>query len=329
MATNIIIEQIKSGVNMAKIKNEVWSVFWLGLKLYLTNFGSFLKYMAFPVFGQLLGLILTIGASYLYAANLPKMITPGGLFDNFSMIFIVLFLICLPGLLIFAKALWDYLVAYGAVNSMLDNMLKSGHVYDFPAHTALITRRTAGFVGLWLLFSIFTFLGLFPLFWIIAGILFVYFVLIFQVFTFEPDKSPFGCFQKSSNLISGNFAKTAGLMVLVGALTYWGLPALINLLFNYSGLTTIISIPIDSWTRQLPIDEINKMLINIPSASQITSIWLAREIVSTILSCVLIGMTLPLRSICWGLWYKSLNKGEKVLDKKILDRAEGKVKEKD
>lgn len=306
---------------MSKIKNSVFGIFTQGVKLYFSNLPSFLKYMAFPVLGQILGILLTLIASFIYAQNLPGWITKGGLFDNFSMIFIVLFIITLPGLLIFAKAFWDYLVAYGAVNSMLDNMLKSGKVYDFPAHTEFITRRTAGFVGLWILFGLFTFIGIFPLFWVIAGILFVYFILVFQVFTFEPDKSPLGCFKKSMIIIKGNFSRTVGLMMLVGAFTYWILPEGIKFLFNLANIIGFLAIPIDIWATQLPIDEINAMLIKTPTAYQITSLWIAKSVVEASLGYIVICFTLPLRSICWALWYKNLNKAEIKLDKKILDRA--------
>ena len=309
---------------MAKIKDSVWGIFGQGIKLYFTNFGSFLKYMAFPVFGQILGIILILSASYLYAAFLPKIIVPGGLFDNFLMIFLVLFLITLPGLLILVKAFWDYLVAYGAVNSMLENMLKSGKVYDFHAHTEIITRRSGSFGLLWGVLALLGIIGIFPLFWVIAIIMFVYFVLVFQVFTFEPDKSVFGCFQKSVILIKGNFARTLGLMVLVGLLTYWILPEAAKFLFDFANIIGFFAIPIDNWARQLPIDEMNKLLLQTPRAYQITSLMIAKYIVSQLLIYVITSLTLPLRVICWGLWYKNLNKGEIKLDKRILNRAEAK-----
>lgn len=306
---------------MAKVKDSVWSIFGQGVSLYFSNFGSFFKYMAFPVLGQILGIILVLLASFFYAANLPKWIVTGGLFDNFSMIFLILFIITLPGLLIFAKAFWDYLVAYGAVNSMVDNMLKSGKVYDFPAHTEVITRKMPKFIGLWLLFGLFTMVGLFPLFWVLAGILFVYFILIFQVFTFEPDQSAFGCFKKSMTIIKGNFARTVLLMILVGALTYWILPDAIQFLLESAKIIGFLAIPFDAWARQLPIDEINKMLMQTPTAYQITSLWIAKSIVGASMGYIIICFTLPLRSICWTLWYKNLNKAELKMDKKLLDRA--------
>lgn len=309
---------------MAKIKDSVWNIFTQGVKLYFTNFGSFFKYMSFPVFGQILGIVLTLFLTFAYAQKLPKLIIQGGIFDNFSMIFLVLFLITIPGLLIFAKAFWDYLVAYGAINSMVDNMLKSGKVYDFPAHTELITRKTAKYAGVWFLFALFAIIGSFPLFWVIAGILFIYFVLVFQVFTFEPQQSILGCFQKSVSLIKGNFARTLGLMILLGILTYWILPELIKLLFDFVSIIGFLAIPVDIWAQQLPIEEINNLLLKPPTAYQVTSLFIAKTVVSGSVGYIIICMTLPLRSICWALWYKNLNKGEVKLDKKILDRAEAK-----
>ena len=117
--------------------------------------------------------------------------------NDFSILFLIAILITLPGLVIFVKAFWEYLIAYGAVNSMLENMLKSGKVYDFDAHTELIKRRSVPFVGLWLLFGIYSILSVCPLLWVPAGVFAVFFVLIFQVFTYEPELSPIGCAKRS------------------------------------------------------------------------------------------------------------------------------------
>lgn len=309
---------------MAKIKDSVWAIFGQSLQLYFTNFGSFFKYMAFPVFGQILGMILIVAAASFYAANLPKWVVEGGVLDNFMMIFLILFIITLPGLIVLIKAFWDYLVAFGAINSMLDNMLKSGRVYDFHAHTEVITRRSASYGALWLLLALFALIASFPLFWVIAGILFVYCILVFQVFTYEPDKSPIGCFKKSIIIIKGNFARTVGLMALVGGLSYWLLPELIRFLFEFVNIVTFLAIPVDPLARQMPLDSINQILIKTPMAYQITSLGIAKFVVTSLLSYVISSLLLPLRVICWGLWYKNLNKAEVKLDKKILERAEGK-----
>lgn len=309
---------------MTKVKDSVWEIFGLGIKLYFTNFGSFLKYMAFPVLGQILGIVLILLASFFYSVNLPKMIVPGGILDNFPIIFLILFLVTLPGLIILIKAFWDYLVAYGAVNSMLDNMLKSGRVYDFHAHTELISRRSLSYGALWALLAFLGLIASFPLFWVIAAILSVYFILIFQVFTFEPQTSPIGCFKKSMDLVKGNFWRTLGLMTLLGALTYWALPELIKMFFEFVNIVAFLSIPFDIYVQQLPIAEINKMLLQSSINYQLSSLVIAKFITTFFLGYIVTSFTLPLRAICCALWYKNLNKGEVKLDKKILDRAEGK-----
>lgn len=309
---------------MAKAANSVLGIFWQGTKLYFSNSISFFKYLAFPVFGQILGIILILFASYFYACCLQKLIVPGGIFDNFLVIFLILFLVTLPGLFVFIKAFWEYLVAYGAINSMVENMLKSGKVYDFHAHTEVINRRSAAFGGLWLLLALFGLIGTFPLFWVIAGILAVYFILVFQVFVYEPDKSPLGCFKKSMVIVKGHFASTLGLMMLLGLFTYWLIPQAIQSLFEISQITTVLAVPFDSLTQALPIQSMNGMLSQAHAPYQLTSLMIAKAMVEALLGYVLTCLTLPWRSICCALWYKSLNKGEAKLDKKILERAEKK-----
>lgn len=309
---------------MAKTANSVLGVFWQGTKLYFSNSISFFKYLAFPVFGQILGIVLILFASYLYSCCLKNLIVPGGIFDNFLVIFFVLILVTLPGLFILIKAFWEYLVAYGAINSMVENMLKSGKVYDFHAHTEVITRRSASFGTLWLLLAILGLIGSFPLFWVISGILAVYFILVFQVFTYEPDKSPIGCFKKSMAIVKGNFARTVGLIALLGVFTYWLIPEGIKYLFIISNATSVLAIPFDFITQKLPINEMNIMFRQCRLPCQVTSLMVAKSMVEALLGYALTCLTLPWRSISCALWYKSLNKGEAKLDKKILERAEKK-----
>ncbi len=82
---------------------------------------------------------------------------------------------------------------------MLDNMLKSGKVYDFDAHTELIKRRSIPFIGLWFCLVFFVtccisfILGS-------RSVIAVFCVLVFQVFTYEPELSPIGCVKKACSL---------------------------------------------------------------------------------------------------------------------------------
>lgn len=315
---------------MTKKTQTPMGIFTESIGLYFSNFDKFVKYMTFPVLGQIAGLGLVFLITFFYTANLPALIERFSLFDNFTFLILISIVITLPGLAIFVKAFWEYLVAYGAINSMLDNMLKSGRVYDFDAHTELIKRRTIPFIGLWFLFGIFSLIAVCPLFWVICAILAVYFVLVFQVFTFEPDVSPLGCVRKSLSLIKGHFASTFMLIALVGALTYIFIPQVFVKLFDISGINNFFSGMLVPLIEQLPEINLEKYGLGIIPKSDI-----ALFTVQTMLAQILIQYTLPLRSILWSMWYKELEKkpseklmekskkkyGKKKLDKNILKRA--------
>ena len=315
---------------MTKKTQTPMGIFTESIGLYFSNFDKFVKYMTFPVLGQIAGLGLVFLVTFFYTANLPALIERFSLFDNFTFLILISIVITLPGLAIFVKAFWEYLVAYGAINSMLDNMLKSGRVYDFDAHTELIKRRTIPFIGLWFLFGVFSLIAVCPLFWVICAILAVYFVLVFQVFTFEPDVSPLGCVRKSLSLIKGHFASTFMLIALVGALTYIFIPQVFVKLFDISGINNFFSGMLVPLIEQLPEINLEKYGLGIIPKSDI-----ALFTVQTMLAQILIQYTLPLRSILWSMWYKELEKkpseklmekskkkyGKKKLDKNILKRA--------
>ena len=90
------------------IRNSIWSVLFEGIKIYISNIDKFVLFMLFPVFGQLIGLALTFGLTIGLASKV------GAKANNMTTAMIFIFLLALPGLLIFMKAFWDYMVAYVA-----------------------------------------------------------------------------------------------------------------------------------------------------------------------------------------------------------------------
>lgn len=287
---------------MAKKNKTPLGIFAESVGLYFSNFDKFIRYMSFPVLGQIIGLSLVLLITYFYTQNLPKLISNYPAIDNFNTLILLSIVITLPGLAIFVKAFWDYLIAYGAINSMLDNMLKSGRVYDFDAHTELIKRRSVPFIGLWFLFGIFSIIAFCPLFWVVCGILVIYFVLTFQVFTFEPELSPAGCVRKSVELIKGHFASTFMLLTLVGLLTYVFIPQIAIKLFEISGINNFFANLILPIVNELP--EINLQMYGIPL---IPKEAIANFTIQVFIAQILIQYTLPLRSILWSMWYRELN----------------------
>lgn len=294
---------------MAKDSSDksVWKIFFEGLKIYCFNFPKFFLYMAYPVLGQLLGLSLVFGLTFWYTNNLPDLIQKYSVFNNFSTIVFTVILITVPGLLIWAKAFWNYLVAYVALNSMTEAAITTGKVYDFKAHNAVVTQRTFSYIVLWLLFSIFTLIAIIPFFWILGFIFFVYFVLIFQVFTFEKNVSPLECFKRSLQLIKGKFGRTMLLLFILTLLTYNLLSMGVTVLFDALKFTDLLAEIFEGWASTLPLEQINAFLASFNTS--LTPIMIAREFVGQIILFIVIGFTLPLRSICWTLWYKNLYSG--------------------
>jgi len=113
---------------MSKKNNTVLGIFMESIGLYFSNFYKFVKYMTFPVLGQIFGLLLVFLLTFFYAKNMPLLIEKFPTLDNYLIIVSTLLILTLPGLIIFMKAFWEYLIAYGAINSMFENMTKSGKV---------------------------------------------------------------------------------------------------------------------------------------------------------------------------------------------------------
>ena len=102
---------------MTKIKvedNMVWVVL-AAIRMYSANFLKFCWYMLFPVLGQVLGLTIVFGFVSLYTYYLPELALKYDVLKDFSTAILFIIIITIPGLLIFMKAFWDYLVAYGAL----------------------------------------------------------------------------------------------------------------------------------------------------------------------------------------------------------------------
>lgn len=323
---------------MAKIKveNKITSVLFESIKVYGANIWPFTRYMLFPILGQLIGLALIFGLASVYTAKLPELISTYAFFNSFSSIVLCVILITVPGMLIFLKAFWDFLVAYGALNSMAESAINTGKVYDFPAHNAVVTNRTFKFIALWLVISILSMIALFPLIWLIGGILFIYFVLVFQVFIFEPNASIYDCFKRSMLLIKGNFARTFIIMAVIAFFTHYIFVEGFSVFFDLTKLSQLLGGIFENWVQNtIPLDNFNNYMINInPRFDVITPSKIAGMFVYQIVFFIVTGLTLPLRSICWTIWYKvlsrdvasavstkSVNQKTKKLDKNIIKRA--------
>lgn len=283
-----------------KLKNSIFFILWEGIKIYFSNIDKFLLYMLFPVFGQVIGIALSFGLSLGFADKVAQKA------DSPAVALLMILLLAIPGLLIFAKAFWDYMVAYVALNSMTEGAVTTGKVYDLASHNEVATQRGWKYIGFLIVLSVLMSLGS-SIFFIIPGfVLWIYFILVFQIFTFEPDLSITDIFKRSFLLVKGNWARTFILMVVLGFFSMYILTEGITVVFDYLNLTASASSIFNFISNLIPLDLVNKILVH---ANQpiITNEMISKTIFVSVLGMIISGLTLPIRSICWSLWYKNLS----------------------
>lgn len=315
---------------MAKKNITIFEIFLQGLGLYFSNIDRFLLYMLLPIVGQLLGLVLTVSLVYFFANYNTLMLSSIPLFKNQMYANIAIAVILLPGIIIWIKSFCDYMIAYSAVNSMTDNMLKSERVYDFPAHTMMVSRRGLAYFTLCIMFLALILLTYIPIFMVFGWILLVYYAFVFQIFIFEPELSPGDCFKRSAYYVSGNFKRTFLMIALVGAFTYVIVPQILLSFFTTIKLVDWLKSLIVPYITVPSLDSVN-MVLSAMGAVQITPNQVAGFIVQALIVVGVIQLLLPLRVICMCLWYKNFYNDAgamKKIDDKILDRAGANTKKK-
>ena len=237
-----------------KIKNSIWFVLAEGLRIYFTNIDKILVYMLFPVFGQLIGIILSFGLSLDFANQIVERV------DNPWIAILLVLLLAIPGLLVFVKAFWDFMVAYIALNSMTEGAISTGKVYDFQSHNEVATRRTWAYVLLLLAVGVLSSIGSSIFFMIPASVLWIYFILVFQIFTFEPDLKIHEYFKRSFLLVRGHWFRTCLLMIILAFFSIFIITQGISVVFDYLNLTSKICMLFDPISSAFPIAFINELL---------------------------------------------------------------------
>ena len=106
-------------------------------------------------------------------------------------------------------------------------------------------------------------------------------------------------------LIKGSWGRTFCLMELLGFFSIFILTEGISVIFYYLNLTSGICSIFDFIGKAIPLTLVNRILVHFEMAP-ITVSMISKYIFLSVLSCIIAGLTLPIRSICWSLWYKNL-----------------------
>ena len=311
----------------------IFKIFLDGIAWYCKYLDTFVKYMFFPVFGQILGVFIIFLANYYFILNIPELIRKYPILDNISLVFTLLMICVAPGFLIFGKAFFDYLVAFSSLNSMAyvsrGEKMKNKPL-ETKVHDDILKKRLGKYIILICLFSILFLVGICPLLIVPYIILCVYLCLTFQVFMLEESVSPIEAFKRSFYLVKTNFGITTLLIALSFVLTYIILPELIVFGFEKAKIIPVLSVPIQNYFNILPIDEIFSSVIdnvlnsvnNLPPeiSSQISTLpanfslnsfidtaELAQKTTRSIITFSVIAFLLPMRCAWFTLLYKTFD----------------------
>jgi hypothetical protein len=83
----------------------------------------------------------------------------------------------------------------------------------------------------------------------------------------------------------------------------------VSVVFDYLNLTNKICSLFDPISSAIPIELTNEML-TVLKFPVITTEMISEKIYLSILYAIIMGLTLPIRSICWSLWYMNLSEIE-------------------
>lgn len=308
----------------------ILNIFNDGVIWYCKYLDVLLKYMFFPVFGQILGLILIFTANYFFVVNIPHLIKQYPILDNIPLVFTLLLICVFPGFMVFCKAFYDYIIAMAALNLMVyvsrgEKMKKEP--LDPKIHSDVLKNRLAKYIIFILILSVLLCIGSFPLLIIPFVIVLVYLSLIFQVFMLEESSTPLGVFKRSFELVKTNFGITCLLLGLSGLLTYWLLPNLIIWAFYKANAIDFLAYPIHKYLEILPVQELLNNFIStvtgglpleMPISININSLFnihdIACNIVCFVIGVSVVGLLLPMRSCWFTLLYKTFDfeKGEEL-----------------
>jgi len=313
---------------MAKKKGlttlDILNLFVEGTKLYFKNFPKFLKYMAFPVLGQIIALFLIFTTVHLFTNNLDKLIYINPALNNISILMIILLILIIPSFIIFFAAFWKYIVAMGSLNSMANNIISGAKLENLSIHNDTVNRRMGTFLGLILILSLISLGFIIPFISLIILVLMIFLCLSFQIFALEENLKTIGIIKKSIKMVKNNFVKTSFLLFLLWFFTYYFIPEIFNLTLDKLDLYKYLIIPIVEFCKDLPFAEVEQTVNTIFSAVNNNSIFqfdvvsISKRIVAVIFASIIIGFTLPLRSICCTLLYKNIEI-KKLKEKKLKE----------
>lgn len=296
----------------------VFQIFFSSIRTYFLYLDQCAKHLAFPIFGQVISILLILTATYYFAVNIENIKNINEFFSNEKNLLITFFVLLAPLFLVFLKAFFDFIIAFASLNILFFTAPKGkkSKNIDFVANNNVIKRKLPNYIILMLLVSLSA----------ICPPILIFLCLAFQVLALEGDVSAFKAYSRSFEMVKSNFIPTVLMLILCWVLTYWFLPELFMWVNEKISLTTFAVTRFEIFCTLLPISEYNSYLSLINTSTNATE--LAMHGYTSIVYFLVIGFTLPFRCCCFTELYKmydleKIKEFSKSTDE-IVKRATGK-----
>lgn len=289
----------------SKKKVSVIKTVFDGLKTYLYNLDIFVKYLSFPILGTIFGMFFLFLINYIFVTHIEQIEKINPIFENTAVLLTLLLIVVIPAFLIMIKALIDYIVAYGTINSMC--VLGTKRIEDVYNHKETVKRRFAPYCILILVLSVIFGVLSFPLLWPLLIVASIFLSLAIQVFSLEENITPYEAIRKSINLVKSDFWVVFWVLVLIALISYVAVPYLITWAVAKTPLFQWIAYPVEKYISLLPLSDINSVLSQSGINYTFDVILIAESIVNCVISTIVIMYMLPFRCACCVEMYKRLN----------------------
>lgn len=305
-------------------KISVFGLTFQGLKTYLNNLDIFFKYLAFPVLGLFGGIFLLFLINYFYIINLQKLESLNPLFSNPSIVLTFLILIIIPAFIVIIKALLDYIIAFGAINSMC--VVGEKRVEDIYFHKEVIKRRFLPFCLLIFILSLIFIIFSFPLLLPLLLISVIFLSLSVQVFTLEENSNFYSAIKKSIDLVKSNLWFVIGVLLIITFISYVAVPYLICWAIGKTPLLSYLALPVENYLLLFPVEMINDTFYNLGYKFSFDVLIFSEQIVYITIAMIVSMFMLPYRCACCVNMYRYLAQNFEKNDSKEENSGNKKIK---
>lgn len=300
---------------------ETFKIFFTSIKTYFNYLDQTSKMLAFPVFGQVLSLVIIFYITYFMCTNVENLSNNFTFLASPSGFLTVLTVLLLPFFVVFIKAFYDYIILFSSLNLVFyttSNKKKIKNL-DFESYNNSIKRRIFKYIFLMILALPFM---------LIAPFL----ALVFQIFALENDISALNAVKRSIKMVKENFGSVLLMIILCFLFTYKFLPDLfiwssqkISLYYFLLGMYEkfLGIVPVEEYIYQVDLGVLNEKINELFSP-----VALAKGLTEMTITSLILGFTLPLRCCCFTELYrlfdtKKIKENSKTTDE-IVRRATGK-----